>query len=434
MLYCPRCKKLFLDDGGVCPFDGAALVRPPDPLMGQQVGSYLLLNLLGQGGMGKVYKAEHVFIGKPFAVKVLHPKFAAHKDIVERFLFEARAAARINHPNIVEITDFGYTNDYLPFFVMELMEGRELVDIIDNDAPIPLFRAINILVQVCRALSACHDENIVHQDLKPENIFLVQRKGRRKIVELLDDPANPFRLEDEDSYDLVKILDFGVAHLAQLVSANTIAGTPEYMAPEQAQGIKGDRRSDIYSAGIILYEMLTGEIPFNGETPEEVFHNVFTKSVPRISEKFDYLQLPAQIDDVLARALALKPEHRYQSFAEFESDLRKCYGRTFYSRDIPAVLKKDQGPDIDAKLKDDLESLFSGGKRKSSQDEIRRVSSENLRRVSSGNVKKISPENIQEVSTSGKRKISADEIKKPIDPNLAKDLSDLFGSPPPKKK
>ncbi|MBU1240992.1 protein kinase, partial [Myxococcota bacterium] len=133
MLYCPTCKNLFHDDGDSCPYDGAKLVAPPDDRLGKQVGSYMLLKVIGKGGMGTVYKAEHVFIGKFFAVKILHPRFMEHNEVVDRFIFEARAAARINHPNIVEITDFGYTGEGLPFFVMEYMEGKELIELIMDE-------------------------------------------------------------------------------------------------------------------------------------------------------------------------------------------------------------------------------------------------------------------------------------------------------------
>ena len=359
MLFCPRCHKLFHDDGEVCPYDGTDLIPPPDPRMGAKVGSYLLLDVLGRGGMGKVYKAEHVFIGRTFAVKVLHPKFKDYREYVERFLFEARAAAKIQHPNIVQITDFGYTDDAIPFFVMEYMEGEELVDLIDKASPLPVYRAVNILTQVASALAACHDEHIVHQDLKPENIFLVKKQGRRQLVHLQDDPQRPYKLEYEDTYDQVKILDFGVAHLARIKTEDTIAGTPEYMAPEQARGVIGDFRSDIYSLGVIFYEMLTGELPFTADTADELFQLVLHEPVPLPGARFPKLKLPPAVDVFIEKALAKDPSLRHQSMDELMLALRACFGNVFYSRDLPTVLEKSP---VAESLRADLQSLFNSDK------------------------------------------------------------------------
>lgn len=392
MLFCARCRKLFHDDGEICPFCGADLTHPPDPRMGTKVGSYLLIDVLGRGGMGRVYKAEHVFIGRAFAVKVLHPRFKDYPDYVERFLFEARAAARIQHPNIVQITDFGYTDDGIPFFVMEYMQGEELVDLIDREAPLPLYRAVNILSQVASALAACHEAHIVHQDLKPENIFLVRKQGRRQLVHLQDDPLAPFRLEYEDTYDQVKILDFGVAHLARIQTEHTIAGTPEYMAPEQSCGVIGDFRSDIYSCGVIFYEMITGELPFSAETAEELFQKTLLEPVALPSVRFPHLHLPTTVDTFIERCLAKKPEERYQNMDDFVLALRSCFGNVFYSRDLPSLL--DQKPDIPASLRADLKALFDSGK-------------------------------LDRASTIQKARVTRPPVPD-IDPALKADLSDLF--------
>jgi eukaryotic-like serine/threonine-protein kinase len=389
MLYCPVCCKLFFEDGEVCPYDGAELIVPPDSRLGTKVSSYLILKAIGKGGMGKVYKAEHVFIGKIFAIKILHPKFANNDDVVDRFLFEARAAARINHPNIIEITDFGYTDDKLPFFVMEYMEGKELIELIDMESPLPVYRTVNILTQVSAALAACHDEGIVHQDLKPENIFLVKKQGTRKLVHLLNDPLKPYKIKSEDSFDSVKVLDFGVAHLAKLKEEKTIAGTPEYMAPEQAQGITGDPRSDIYSLTIIFYEMLTATLPYLGDSADEIFEQVINNPVPDIIKEFPELNFSTTVKNVINKGLAKNPENRYQKMEDFIKDMRACFGEVFYSRDIPSVIKK-LNKNVDKNLSTDLKSLFSSSKRKSSVKK-----------------KKILPQ-------------------KNVESNLANDLKDLF--------
>ncbi len=415
MLYCPHCHALFQEDGEVCPYDGVPLVSPPDERLGTQAGSYLLLKVIGKGGMGTVYKAEHVFIGKSFAVKVLHPRFMEFKDVVDRFIFEARAAAKINHPNIVEITDFGYTNEGLPFFVMEYMEGRELIDLIVEASPIPVYRAVNIVVQAADALAACHEEGIVHQDLKPENLFLVKREGRRKLIHLLNDAQNSFETRYEDHYDMVKVLDFGVAHLAKLRETATIAGTPEYMAPEQARGITGDKRSDIYSLGIILYEILTGELPFADETPDKIFQKVFTQPIPSLCGTFPQLDIPPEMDHLMRRALAKDPEERYQTLESFIRDLKGCFGRTFYSRDIPTLLKQKTELDLDPALASDLNRLFSSRKKKGRASRRKESHSNKRPKAVTTLKKKIRTKEYGEV-----------EPGPPIDPTLARDLSNLF--------
>ncbi len=449
MRYCPVCKNLFHDDGDVCPYDGAKLEVPPDDRLGQQVGSYLLLKVLGRGGMGTVYRAEHVFIGKSFAVKILHPRFMEHREIVDRFIFEARAAARINHPNIVDITDFGYTPEGLPFFVMEHMEGRELIDLILEEAPLPVYRAVNIMAQAADALLACHEEGIVHQDLKPENLFLVRRAGRRKLIHLLGEASASYRTEMEESYDMVKVLDFGVAHLATLQEADTIAGTPEYMAPEQARGIKGDKRSDIYSLGVILYEMLTNDLPYVGKTSDEVFRKVFTEPVPSVRQRYPEMDIPLEVDYLMERALAKDPQDRYQNLEQFISDLNCCFGKVFYSRDIPTVLKQRKDMDVDPALAADLGKLFDRSKQRNSslQSKKRLATVEKaesitaLRRKESVVVQtreygSPEPDDTRPLAKEpdDTRPLAKEPDEPAIDPVLAKDLSSLFGKGKKKKK
>jgi serine/threonine protein kinase len=420
MLYCPTCKKLFLEDGDLCPYDGDELITPPDPRLGKQIGSYLILEIIGKGGMGKVYKAEHVFIGKMFAIKILHPRFMEHTSIVDRFIFEARAAARINHPNIVDITDFGYTDNGLPYFVMEYMVGKELVELIIKESPLPVYRAVNIMIQISDALAACHEEGIVHQDLKPENIFLVKREGRRKLVRLNNNSKNPISTENEDSYDMVKVLDFGVAHLAKLESADTIAGTPEFMAPEQAQGITGDLRSDIYSLGVIFYEMLTKDLPFTGSSPSEVFKSALMDPIPLTSTNFPELRLPREIDRLLEKALAKNPDERYQNLDRFINDLKGCFGNVFYSRDIPIVLKKKEQDktQIDPLLSKDLSKLFSSKKSNSNKKTIKKGHSVTVEQ------KNKSIQKTKDESSTPSPDQNRDDH--PIDENLAAALKGLF--------
>src|SRR5688500_6340062 len=183
MRICPQCRTSFDGRERYCTRYATPLVEKGDFLrIGGTVGNYRLLNIIGRGGMGTVYKGEHVYIGKPVAVKILHERYAKYEEAVKRFLREARAASSINHPNIVDVTDFGPAHDGGVYFVMEYLDRQRLQDLIDRDAPIPLHRAINIVKQIASALAAAHEKKIVHRDLKPENVMLTTRPGRRETI------------------------------------------------------------------------------------------------------------------------------------------------------------------------------------------------------------------------------------------------------------
>jgi serine/threonine-protein kinase len=294
---------------------GAALaVAQPDnggdPVLGTIVADrYRVLSLIGEGGMGRVYAAEHTEIGKRVALKILHPVYGRMPEVVERFRREARAASRIGHPNIVDVTDSGTTSDGSVFFVMEYLEGVELAEVIDREGALPVQRAVNITSQLCRALSAAHAVGIIHRDLKPENVFLVSRDG---------------------TSDFVKVLDFGIAKSAELeetraerlTSPGMAMGTPEYMAPEQAAGKGADARSDIYSVGAILYEMLTGTAPFDGEN----FMEILTKKATQDARPPRELRpdLSEEVESLVVRTLSRDPERRPQTMESLEYELTKC--------------------------------------------------------------------------------------------------------------
>ncbi|HEY1587508.1 MAG TPA: protein kinase, partial [Polyangia bacterium] len=239
---------------------GTELPGHSDPYLGSTIADrYRVISKLGEGGMGVVYLAEHVFIEKRVALKVLSEDFARKADLVARFMQEAKAASKIGHENIVDITDFGETASGSVFFAMEFLDGMDLAGHIKSGGAMSFPRAKQIMNQICRALGAAHSKGIIHRDMKPENVYLVTREGRA---------------------DFVKVLDFGIAKMSaldeggsRLTRTGMIFGTPEYMSPEQAKGDKPDHRVDIYAAGCILYEMLTGDVPFHAET----FMGVLTK-------------------------------------------------------------------------------------------------------------------------------------------------------------
>jgi serine/threonine protein kinase len=260
---------------------------------------YRVIRKIGEGGMGTVYAGEHVEIGKAVAIKVLHPAYSTQKDLVERFRREARAASRIGHPNIIDVTDFGSTDDGCAYFVMEHLDGIDLADVLSHERRLAPARCCQIAIQICRALSAAHAAGVIHRDLKPENIFLVARDGQA---------------------DFVKVLDFGIARSTgrarRLTSPGVAMGTPEYMAPEQAEGGAVDHRSDIFSVGALLYEMVTGSPPQRTRDKE---------LIPPRGIKAD---VPEELERIIVLALAADPARRYQSMAQLEYDLVKSmFGR-----------------------------------------------------------------------------------------------------------
>jgi len=270
---------------------------------------YKVIKLIGEGGMGRVYLAEHIDIGKKVAVKVLHPVYGRMPDLVERFRREARAASRIGHPNIVDVTDSGTTDDGSVYFVMEYLEGVELAAVIDREGAIDIRRALDISTQVCRALSAAHAVGIIHRDLKPENIYLTSREG---------------------TSDFVKVLDFGIAKSSEaeearskkLTSPGMAMGTPEYMAPEQAAGKPADERCDVYALGAILYEMLSGSPPYTGDNFMEILTRKATlePTPPRQLRP----EIPESVEELLLRAMSRSPDGRPPSMEAFEYELTKC--------------------------------------------------------------------------------------------------------------
>ncbi len=272
-------------------------------------GRYQVIKLVGEGGMGRVYEAEHVEIGKRVAIKVLHPSYTRNPEAVHRFRREARAAARLGHPNIVDVTDSGTTVDGAVYFVMEYLEGCDLADVIKREKALGVERAVHIAVQVAQALDAAHAAGIIHRDLKPENIFLVARPGQP---------------------DFVKVLDFGIARQMEadtgrkgrLTNPGMAMGTPEYMAPEQAAGQPADARADVYAAGAILYEMLAGDPPHSGKNYLEVLN----KKANETPEPLELLRpdVPPELSTLVATALARDPARRPQSMAALARALEKC--------------------------------------------------------------------------------------------------------------
>lgn len=300
----------------VCPVDHMPLQAdetiadlPVDSLLGRVFeGKYRLDERLGGGGMGTVYRATHLLIDRPVALKVLSQRFVGDQTAQQRFRREARAAGRMQHPNAVTVTDFGATEDGYLYIVMELLEGRTLRDLMAHEGPLDPARAVSIMLQACAAVGAAHEAGLIHRDLKPANIFIEQRPNL---------PA------------IVKVLDFGVAKCAveehdddykTLTQVGAIIGTPRYMSPEQCSGVAPlTPASDVYSLGIILYEMLTGVVPFAADTPLGV-------ALKQVSEapapmKNAGVAVPPELEQHVMHALAKNPQERPRDANELRREL-----------------------------------------------------------------------------------------------------------------
>ena len=314
-----------------------AQVRAPDPYIGREVagGKYRILQKIGSGGMGAVYKAMQPNIDRLVAIKILHPKLVSRKDLVSRFSREAKALGHLSHPNTVKVFDDGVLEDNSLFIVMEYLEGRNLNQVVRTGGPIPVERALPILMQVCGALNEAHQRGIVHRDLKPENIFLSTQGGIK---------------------DFPKVLDFGLAKVTDqemrpgaivLTQEGMVFGTPEFMSPEQAQGKTLDARSDIYSLAVILYEVLTGKLPFDAKTPmEHIQHHVMSRPI-LLHERAPTAGFSPMLSEVISRALAKNPDERYQTAADFAQALEPfAQGRNPVSAPIPYPVPSSSAPVI----------------------------------------------------------------------------------------
>ena len=317
-------------------------VIPADARAGTTVGKYKLHEIVGRGGMGVVYRGEHVYIGKEVAVKILHDGYGGREESIKRFLREARAASLINHPNIVDITDFGKSNDGTVFFVMEFLHGEPLDALMQRERRLELIRAITIVNQIAGALGAAHAKGIVHRDLKPENVMLTKREGRRELIRQISDESGLHTVtEREKAFDFVKILDFGVAKVrdpnvseARVTQQGVVFGTPEYMAPETARIGVSNPRTDIYALGVIFYEMLTGTIPFAGETAVDVMLKVVSEPVTPPRDRAPGIEITPEAEQLIMKALSKDPLRRQQSMEELHEELQRCYGSVRYRRSL----------------------------------------------------------------------------------------------------
>ena len=277
-------------------------------------GKYEVEALVGQGAMGCVYRARQCALGTTLALKVLHRQLAGEPMFAARFLREAQAASRIDHPSSMRVVDFGEEPDGLLYIAMEYVDGRTLAQVIEEDAPLPVARIVDIASQALAALAVAHDLGVVHRDLKPENIM---------IIEGSDDEGRV--------HDLVKVCDFGVAKLLEggargpsVTAQGVVVGTPEYMSPEQARGESLDARSDIYAMGVLLFQLMTGKVPFDSSTAfgTALMHVNDEPTRPRILNP----RVDSRLEKICLKAMRKRPDDRHASARELRSELRALLG------------------------------------------------------------------------------------------------------------
>ncbi|MFH1436954.1 MAG: serine/threonine-protein kinase [Pseudomonadota bacterium] len=327
---CPHCGEIHARDVDVCPETG----RPVSDLYrleGEIVdGKYGVMECIGEGGMGVVYRGMHLAVRRPVAIKFLSPDKWKDREAQERFQNEARIAASIGHRNIIEIIDMGKYLGRFFYIVMEYLDGRDMAAVLDEKGSLPPDEAVRIVVQVLQALSAVHSRGVIHRDLKPENVFLVDEPGGGTYV---------------------KILDFGVSRVMgdvrssrpRLTREGVIMGTPAYLSPEQARGKEDlDQRADLYMAGVLLYEMLAGVLPFESRNLGDLLVSIVTETPPSPLDVEP--SIPALLSDIVMKSIEKKPEDRFQTPAEFIRALAPFAGGDFTTRVDKAGQAKGAGP------------------------------------------------------------------------------------------
>jgi serine/threonine-protein kinase len=306
---CPHCDAVVSVASGPCPRCGQELGTGEDPLLGEVIaGNFLILDLIGVGAMGRVYKAKQLSLDKEVAIKVLHGHLTHDPNVAKRFQREARAASRLSHPNSLQIIDFGQTEEGTLFIAMEVIQGRDLGKVLAEEFPFSLSRIADVVGQVCSALEDAHAAGIIHRDLKPENILVVQKGG----------------------HDFVKVCDFGIAKIqdpkgddpdAAITMAGVVCGTPEYMSPEQARGEKLDARSDVYAVGVILYQLATGAVPFTADSALGVVTKHLTEQAVPPRQRRPDLGIHAGLETIILKALSKDKTGRHASVTEIKMEL-----------------------------------------------------------------------------------------------------------------
>ena len=313
---CPKCDRRYDASATFCQKDGVRLSaksRPVDPYIGQTLlDQFKIEEKIGAGGMGSVYRARQMTLNRDVAIKILHPELANDRDAVRRFKREARVSTALDHPNVVRVFLFGQLEDGSLYIVMEHLAGRSLLEVIRREGALPVHRALHIATQICEGVGEAHRQGVVHRDIKPENVVLVSRR--------------------RDS-DHVKVLDFGIARVlwgddvTQATQSGLVFGTARYISPEGAAGEPTDARSDVYSLGILTYQLLTGVTPFDAASPVQMLMKHIHADPPHLLSQKHGKNVPEPIADVVMRALIKNPDGRYEDGDAFAEALRRAATR-----------------------------------------------------------------------------------------------------------
>lgn len=338
MFTCQKCNFVITNRPNFCPSCGSSLTYSQkgdlDPLLGRTIaGTYELLSIAGEGAMGKVYRAHHRTLDKPVAVKVLRKKLVNDITVVRRFEREAQAASRLDHPNCISILGFGQEEgEDILWMAMEFVEGKALSTIIAEESPLPAQRVLHIFAQVCDALDEAHAAKIVHRDLKPANVICFDHR----------------RIQD-----FVKVLDFGIAKVLDqegsatpLTREGIVCGTPAFMSPEQVQGLPLDNRSDLFSLGIILYQTLTGKLPFLAESAVEVATKIVMETPTPPSQARSDWTYPPEFEQIVLKLLSKNRDERYAHAMEVKQALEQCLAELKERRDAALDFSPDELADM----------------------------------------------------------------------------------------
>ncbi|MBP6747197.1 protein kinase [bacterium] len=299
---------------------GANAEEPYSDLIGKTIDKkYLVQSVLGEGGMAVVYRAHHVQMERTVVIKVMQGWLLSNRNSVERFERECKLTAKLNHPNIVSVYDVGLINGKEPYLVMEYIKGESLADKIHNSGALPFATTANIIIQICRGLQEAHSSGIIHRDLKPDNVLLQHKSDRP---------------------DWVKIVDFGISNFVhgskKLTKTGRMVGTPEYIAPEQLKDRPIDMRTDLYGIGIMMFEMLTGRVPFDGESAESILMKHLLEDPPTMAEVRPELGENNLFQPIVDKLLKKNPDERYQTATELRLDVEHALNAVLLKKNSPS--------------------------------------------------------------------------------------------------